>query len=261
MDQAKYEQEILLLALNAGRILLENGAEVTRVEDTVLRICRHYGLKSASSFVLSNGIFLTSGSEEETQFAKVQQIPVNAANLSRVAEVNQLSRQISAGGCTLEEARAALERIDRSPGFSWQAQAIAAGIAGGCFSVMFGGHLRDFFCALAIGFLLQLFMLKLGKPYFSKIVRNILGSALVTLLSIFCYRLGLGSRLEALMTGGIILLVPGLAFTNGIRDIAAGDYISGSVRMMDAILVFFSIALGVGFIIALANQVIGGIQL
>lgn len=261
MDQTKREQEILLLALNAGRILLENGAEVTRVEDTVLRICRHYGLKSASSFVLSNGIFLTSGSEDETQFAKVQQIPVNAANLSRVAEVNQLSRQISAGCCTLEEAKAVLEQIDHSPEFPWWAQTAAAGMAGACFSFMFGGHLNDFFCSLMIGSLLQLFMLRLGKPFFSKIVRNILGSALVTLLSIFCYQLGLGSRLESMMVGGIILLVPGLAFTNGIRDIAAGDYISGSVRMMDAVLVFFSIALGVGFMITLCSQIIGGIQL
>ena len=116
--RAQRERDILLLALKAGQILLENGAEIFRVEDTVYRICHYYGLHSANVFVLSNGIFLTSGDEKETQFAKVLQIPVNVANLSRVAEVNQLSRQIEAGRFTPEEAKLQLERIENTPGFS-----------------------------------------------------------------------------------------------------------------------------------------------
>ena len=64
-----------------------------------------------------------------------------------------------------------------------------------------------------------------------------------------------------MMIGGIILMVPGVAFTNAIRDMADEDYISGSVRMLDAILVFLCIAMGVGFVIALWNQITGGILL
>ena len=148
---AQRERDILLLALKAGRILLENGAEIFRVEDTVYRICHYYGLHSANAFVLSNGIFLTSGDEKETQFAKVLQIPVNVANLSRVAEVNQLSRQIEAGRFTPEEAKLQLERIENTPGFSSRIQIISAGFAGACFSFMFGGALQDFLCSIWIG--------------------------------------------------------------------------------------------------------------
>lgn len=261
MEQAKREREILLVALQAGRILLENGAEIFRVEDTVYRICHYYGLKSASAFVLSNGIFVTSGDEEETQFAKVLQIPVNNANLSRVAEVNQLSRQIEEHAFTLQEAREELNRIENMPGFPAKLQIAAAGIAGACFSFMFGGNLQDFICSFFIGVLLQFYLLRIGKPHFSKIVCNIIGGAWVTLLSILCYRLKLGSHLEAMMIGAIILMVPGMAFTNGIRDMADGDYISGSVRMMDSVLVFFCIAMGVGFVIALYGVLTGGVLL
>ena len=56
-------------------------------------------------------------------------------------------------------------------------------------------------------------------------------------------------------------MVPGIAFTNGIRDIADGDYIAGSVRILDAILVFFSAALGMGVLIALWNYLGGGVRL
>ena len=261
MDRAQQEREILLLALKAGKILLENGAEIFRVEETVVRICRHYGLKSASAFVLSNGIFLTSGDEEETQFAKVQQIPVNNANLSRVTEVNDLSRRIEAGECSLAEVRRELERIQSMPDFPPHLQILAAGASGACFSVMFHGGLPDAVCSFFIGVLLYLYLLKIGKPHFSKIVCNILGSAWVTAMSIFCYRLGLGHHLEAMMIGGIILMVPGVAFTNAIRDVADGDYISGSVRMLDAVLVFFCIALGVGCMMTLYQTVTGGVLL
>ena len=53
-------------------------------------------------------------------------------------------------------------------------------------------------------------------------------------------------------------MVPGVAFTNAIRDMADGDYISGSVRMLDAILVFFCIAMGVGFMMAIYSKIISG---
>ena len=261
MEQSEREREVLLVALEAGKILLENGAEIFRVEDTVYRICHYYGLQSASAFVLSNGIFLTSGNEKESQFAKVLQIPVNNANLSRVAEVNDLSRRIERGHLALAEAKQELNRIQATPGFSNKMQILAAGMSGACFCIMFGGRAQDALCSYLIGVLLYAYLLYLGKPLFSKIVCYILGSAWVTFLCILFYKLGWGHRLESMMIGGIILMVPGMAFTNAIRDMADGDYISGSVRMLDAVLVFFCIAMGVGFVIALYGAITGGVLL
>ena len=76
-------QEIMEIAMRAGHILLENGAEISRVEETIDRICRHYGIQSANSFVLSNGIFSTMGNQREEFFARVQHIPVSGAHLNR----------------------------------------------------------------------------------------------------------------------------------------------------------------------------------
>ena len=131
MERSKYDREVLLAALEAGKLLLENGAEIFRVEETIYRICRHFGLTSASAFVLSNGIFLTSGDEEEkeAQFAKVLLIPVNGANLGRVAEVNQLSRQIENDAYTLEQVRQELKRIQHLPDFPKPLQIAAAGFS------------------------------------------------------------------------------------------------------------------------------------
>lgn len=95
----------------------------------------------------------------------------------------------------------------------------------------------------------------------SKMVGSICEGALVTLICILCYRLGFGYSMSCIIVGAIIPLVPGVPFTNGIRDIANGDYISGAVRLLDAILVFFCVALGVGMVFTLYHRLTGSVLL
>ena len=89
------DRQVLEVAMEAGHILLENGAEIARVEETMQRISRAFGVESGSFFVLSNGIFTTGGRKDGPsggQFAHVQHIPVHGARLDKVVAVNQLSR-------------------------------------------------------------------------------------------------------------------------------------------------------------------------
>ncbi len=138
-EKGEWEREVLEAAMEAGHILLENGAEIFRVEETIDRICRHYGVDFADAFVLSNGILMTAGNVREQYFAKVQHIPVSGAHLDRVAAVNQLSRGIEAGHYTVEQARQALKEIQNMPGKTKKMQVLASGIGSGCFCHLFGG--------------------------------------------------------------------------------------------------------------------------
>lgn len=252
------QREILEAAMQAGHILLENGAEIFRVEETMDRICRHYGIKSNHFFVLSNGIFITSGSEKEEIFAKVQHIPVGKAHLDRVAAVNQLSREITTGRYTVKEVHGRLEEIRTMPGKTKLMQILASGIGCACFCFLFGGDAMDSLAAFAVGVGLYLYILFVSEPHLSKIVGNMGGGALVTLLCMLIHQFFVGGHLNFMIIGSIMPLVPGVAFTNAIRDIVSGDYISGSVRMLDAMLVFFCIAMGVGLVFALFNPTGGG---
>lgn len=240
------DEEVLDLALMAGHILLENGAEIYRVEETIDRICGYYGVNSENAFVLSNGIFLTAGSARESFFAKVQHIPVSGTHLNKVAAVNQLSREIVEGKHTIQDAYRILEEIRTMPGKKRWMQTLASGVGSAAFCIFFGGTFGDSLAAFAAGICLYLYVLWLSTPHLSKIVGNIGGGALVTVVCCLLYLMGVGENLNFMMIGTIMPLVPGVAFTNSIRDVADGDYISGSVRMLDALLVFFCIAIGVG---------------
>ncbi|MDY3920013.1 MAG: threonine/serine exporter family protein [Candidatus Limivivens sp.] len=255
------EKEVLELALQAGHVLLENGAEIFRVEETMDRICRHYGVESVNEFVLSNGIFVTAGSEKEKVFAKVQHIPVSSTNLHKVTAVNQLSREIEEGKYTLAQASEKLEQIRKMPDKRKIVQILASGAGSAAFCYLFGGNLWDSFAAFVSGLLLYIYILQISVPHLSKMVGNIGGGALVTAICGIFYFTGIGEHLNYMIIGSIMPLIPGVAFTNAIRDVADGDYISGSVRMLDALLVFLSIAIGVGLGISIMGRLAGGVLL
>ena len=251
------KEKIMEIAMRAGHILLENGAEISRVEKTIDRICRHYGIESANSFVLSNGIFSTMGNERESFFARVQHIPVSGAHLNRVAAVNQLSREIEEGKHTVEELGRCLDDIEQMPGKRKGVQIGASAVGSGAFCYLLGGDLADSAAAFLSGLVLYVYILYIGKNL-SKLVQNILGGGLVTFCCVVLYHLGLGHHISSMIIGSVIPMIPGVAFTNGIRDITDGDYIAGSVRMMDAGLVVLSIALGMGLVLTMYYRLTGG---
>jgi len=260
-EESTQEQRVLDAAMEAGHILLENGAEISRVEETMERICRHYGVTTGEYFVLSNGIFTTAGHSSGKTFARVQHIPVKGARIDKVVAVNQLSREIEEGKYEdVGDVERKLVEIANLPAFGRWQQVLASGVGSCFFCALFGGGLTDCLAAFLAGVLLYIYVLKVSAPYLSKIVGNILGGMIVMMISLTCYHMGLGTNLSHMISGSIMPLVPGIAFTNGIRDLANGDYISGAVRLLDAALIFISIAIGVGVMFMIYHQLTGGMM-
>lgn len=252
------DEEVMELAIKVGHILLENGAEIFRVEDTMHRICNYYGVKSESAFVLANGIFVTAGNKDDRMFAKVEHIHISGTHFDKVAAVNQLSREIEEGKYSVEEAWAELDRITKMKRQDPWTLVLASGFGAAGFCYILGGSLLDSCVAFLSGLVLYLYICFFcSKHPMSKIVTNIIGGAIVTVICGLFYLSGMG-HLNAMIGGSIMPMVPGVAFTNSIRDLANGDYIAGAVRMLDALVVFFSIAMGVGMAVTVLNALTGG---
>ena len=230
------------MASEAGHILLENGAEISRVEETMERIASHYGVDSKSFFVLSNGIFTTSSFNK---YANVEFIPFKGTQLDKVVAVNQLSRDIVGGKYTLADARKKLQEIrTMKPHPVWE-QVLASALGSAGFCIVFGGGMLDCAASFVCGILRWLFGLYVTAPHMSKIVGNIVGGFFVTALCILFHHIGFGHSLPNMIIGAVIPLIPGVPFVNGVRDVANEDYIAGATRLLDAMLVFFCIAAGV----------------
>lgn len=251
-------KEILFLAVETGDALLRNGAEVYRVEDTVIHILEAYGVESFDVYVLSNGIFASANEDKEDACSMVRHIPLGSTHLGRIAAINQLSRDICTHECSLQDALHRLEKCKNIPDNRFFSQLFFCGLGCGCFTYLFGGTLPDSVTAFCIGMPLQAFVVLLRKRKTSKFMVNILGSALVTLLSLFLHSLHAPIFYDKVIIGDIMPLVPGIALTTSIRDLFNGDYLSGAIHMIDALLTAFCIAVGVGAIITLYHMM-GGV--
>lgn len=254
MAETDNTTEVLEVASIAGHILLENGAEISRVEDTMARIASHYGVDSGHFFVLSNGIF-TTGSLGK--YANVEFIPIRGIQLSKVVAVNRLSYEIAAGKHTLQQTRERLEEINSAPAKPAWEQIVGSAFGAAGFCAVFGGGFMDCAADLVIGAILYVFCLYVSTSL-SKIVGGICNALVATILCLASYRLGFGSSLSNIIIGAVMPLIPGVPFVNGVRDLANSDYIAGITRLTDAMLGFICIALGVSISFVADGWIFGG---
>lgn len=234
------KKEVLRFVAQAGHTLLENGAEISRVEETMDRISAHYGVEDSDFFVLSNGIFTTGES-----FAKAEYIPIRSSRLDKVVEVNQLSRDIVSQNLSLSQASLRLQAIKEKSARPLPIRLMAAMFGCSAFTIIFGGSVTDALAVFIVALLLDLFIIGICDKLFAKTLGSVLGGIVGTFLCMLFHKLGLGDNLPNMIVGTMILLIPGVAFTNGLRDISGEDYLAGGTRLMDALMVFFCIALGV----------------
>ena len=235
-------KEILTLAVETGDALLRNGAEVYRVEDTVLHILKAYEITDCDVYVLSNGIFASANENKEDACSMIRHVPLGSTHLGRIAALNQLSREICSHECSLRDAWVRLEECKSIPKNKNWVEIFFCGVGSAGFCYLFGGTALDSFVAFFIGLVLQIFLIASDRHLESKFITNILGSGIVTFLSLIVLSAG----------------IPGIALTTSIRDFFNGDYLSGAIHMIDAILTAFSIAVGVGAVITLYQLVTGG---
>ena len=239
-------RRIMDFIMAAGQTLLENGAEVFRVEQTMEIMARSFHLREFHVYVLTNGIFASAGTAE---ISEVRNVPTRTTHLGRVAAVNALSREIAEGNMSLDEAESRLVLARRIP-FPKDWVQLVSGLCGAfCFALIFGGSLRSALAAAA-GLAASWYLLLCERHELPGGFRKISCAALITLVCILGCNL-LGTPASHAIIGALMILTPGIAFTMGIRDFVHGDYLSGTIRMIDALLIAASIAIGTGLVLSL----------
>jgi uncharacterized membrane protein YjjP (DUF1212 family) len=248
------------LALLAGELLLSNGAETNRVEDTMHRILSSAGFPDAESFVVSTGVFVSIHAESG-DMTSMKRIAKLSYDVQKLIRVNDISRSFAENRLTPGEAVAKLEGIrSGTSGYAYSfVKLFAAGITCGSFAYLFGGGLMDCLNAFFTGFILQVLLFQLRRVRVADVLINIMGGIMIAFLSLTIINLGVGTNLDFVVIGSLMLLVPGLTLTNAVRDVLEGDYLSGSARLMNALLVAISIACGVGITIKLWYYIFGGV--
>ena len=237
-------------ATKAGMILLESGAETYRVEDTMTRICKAYGAEVVDAYATPTMILISFSIENELVH-NIKRTSIKSVDLTKIDKVNDLSRHVTSNEVSLDEFMSSLEKLDHVKLYPHWIQLLGAAISTFGFGLFFGGSLKDALCAFFIGALLKVFTILLNRIEFNAFFTNLLGGSFVTLGAFGCVALGVCDSLDVVIISSIMLLVPGLAITNAIRDSVSGDLFSGLARTTEAIFIAVAIALGSGIVFAL----------
>ena len=243
-----YGRQVLDLVSLMGETLLLNGAEISRVQTTMELVSKAYNKADIDVYAISNGIFVTLRHEDKTRCTHIKHVPLATPNLGKVSQINALSRRICEESLPLDDAMAEMQFILNTPVFPLWVRMIACAVGCSCFSYLLGGSVLDFIATAPVGILLSLAQYGMAKANFSKVIQTIISSAIVTLCGLLASFVFPVLHMDKIIIGGLIVLVPGVPLTTSIRDFFNGDYLSGTIRLIDAILVALSIAIGVGTI-------------
>lgn len=239
---AAWRTRILSLA---GRIILENGGETYRAEDTVTRMARAMGMTEVDVFGIPSGLFISYTDECGERETSVCRIFLHGTHLARVDRVNQISRQLAEGSLAPEAVMDALrEAACLGENMAvWYAPAVAFLTAAG-FAVMFAGGWVDMIVGGICAALTMLVPRLLGRRDSGGMSSVLLGGILCALIPLVFHALtGLGV-VEAMIASAIMPLVPGLSMTNAVQDLLRGDMVSGVTHAARAVMIAAMLAGG-----------------
>ena len=248
---AEQANEYLYQVLEIGQYMLQSGGEISRVEDSIKRLCLAYGAERADVFTITSSIVVTIYAHQFGAITQTRRIAGQQYDLHRLELLNQLCRRICAEHLSLEETRRALQAIRDAPQYSFGVMLATYALISSSFSLFFGGSVLDAAASAVIGIVLKCLDSMIRRTEANAFLSALLCSCLGGFLAGLAVRTGLGDSVDMISIGNIMLLIPGLALTNSLRDMFSGNTISGLMRFIEAVLLAMVIACGFALVAGL----------
>ncbi len=229
------------------------GAETFRVEESVNRILGAYGIPS-EAYSVPNCLIVSIETPSGKPMTRMRRIGQHGNDLEGVERYNSLSRRICA---EVPDPKVAQQWLQETMGslrrYSPSQVTVATFLGAFGFAFLYGATIRDALCAGLCGILIGCFNDLMDRFHTNQFFQTICAAFLAALPAYGAGALGLIDSPDAATIGALMLLVPGLLFVNGMRDIIFGDTNSGINRIIQVLLIGAAICLGTATAWTLAN--------
>ena len=237
---------LLDMVADLGYHLTMSGAETFRVEESIVRVLSSYNIQ-AEVFAIPNCLHVSIEAENGKPMTRMRRVGHHGNNLDAVEKYNSVSRRICSEHPEPKVAAQWIRDVNNSiKQYSLPLVLLGHILVASGFALLFGGCAWDSLCAGICGLVVGLtnrFMERMKvNPFFNIIV----ASFAISIIAYFSSYVGLIHNADATIIGTLMLLVPGLLFTNALRDIIYGDTNSGTNRIVQVFLIAAAIALGTG---------------
>ncbi len=235
---------LMELVSQLGSQIAMSGAETYRVEESITRILQAYGLESRV-YSVPNSLIITIILPDGSPLTELTRMPRSSNDLEAVEQFSNLSRRICSEKPDLDTALAWLAEAKKThKQYKLPMTLLGNMLVAWGFCIFFGGTLADSLCAILCGLVLGIVEHFLGKLQPNIFFQKIAAGYCMAFVAYGVSAMGLIDNVDTTVIGTLMLLVPGLLFTNAIRDIIFGDTNSGINRVVTALLIAVAVALG-----------------
>jgi uncharacterized membrane protein YjjP (DUF1212 family) len=238
------------LVVQAGELLLENGAATYRVEETMTTLGHALGLPEIAIFATPTGFMLQAAGPTHA-LTRVRRVSRMGVNMNRLVSVNRLSRDAARGEHTPESVAVRLAAI-RAQKPIYPTWLVVGGVAVACgaFALLLGGGWREFAAAVLGALVGMLFRVWLrGSKLVPLLVTIVAAFGATAASTLGCHALRCPSP-DLAPIAAVLQLVPGVPLVTSVIDLATGDILSGLTRGAYAVLMAIGIALGMLLVLA-----------
>ena len=223
-------KKVLKYAMEIGECMLVSGAGVSRVEDTISRICKAYGAKEANVFSITSSIVTTIEDEKGEILTQTKRIRSYKTDFTELPEEEEVKRKIA--------------EIKKGKFVVFTEEVLTSAVIAAAWTSFYGGGVTEGSIAMIAGAFVAVLAryIKILAP--NEMVLNFLLSFFVAAFAYISAKFGLTEDYGKIIIGNIMLLVPGVAFVNALRDMIGGDMMSGILRVCESILLAVFLAAG-----------------
>jgi uncharacterized membrane protein YjjP (DUF1212 family) len=245
--------KIVEVALRAGQLLIQNGAESQRVEESVRIVGTGLGCDWGDVLVSHHALVVSHSSKGRFR-TKIRRVSSDSVNMTTVTAISHLVHRVEEGKYDCDQVRSELRRISALPRhYNRRLTAVMVGLACAAFSRLFGGDWTIFFVTWMAAIGATLVRQELTKHHFNRYLVVILTSFVAGLLVGLANLIKLSAHLEIALAASVLMLVPGVPFINAVEDLIKGHTVVGAARAVNGVLIILAIALG----LILAMQLTG----
>lgn len=247
-------EKSLDIIMEIGEQMLISGAEISRIEESVLRLGQAFGAVRTDAFIITSNMEVSLHDQNGNSYTQTRRVSNIGTDIEKLHRLNSLIRAICSGFITQEEIEEKLNKIKASKPYSFKTITLAYGLISGAFTLFFGGGIIEALCSVVIGFALSFIVKFTEIGALNKIFAKFFCSFAATLLAFVCLKLGIVSTVDHIIIGNIMLIIPGVGLTVAIRDLFVGDNLSGALRSIEVVL--FALAIAGGYF--LSAGIMGG---
>ena len=244
------------IIMEIAREMTKVGAEISRIEESVTRMCLAYDIESCEVYAITSQLVVSIKTKDGEYLTLHKRIGTTGTDIERLDKLNALVRHVSNTAPSIEKIEKLLKETEMAKRANKKILPVFYGVIAAAFSLFFGSRsFAEIGFSFVIGFIVGIIAVIFETVNLNKILARFLCSLSASLLVTLLLSLRFITNPDYVIIGNIMSLIPGIGLTNALRDLFCGDMITGILRSIEALLLTVAIALG----FALPTLLMGGI--